>query len=172
MRQKRCDHPNARARQCRADGQTVAVVLDLVQPFPAGGRGVGCAVGMQGWKMGGAHRLAGLTINLGFHPVRADLPHTKAVKMLHNGYNANAVRQYQYEVGVHSTTIALHCEVARVSNDPMGLIDSRLAQKSERPRRCHDGANRIETPNLEKEDISREKMRDESSGVNARVEAP
>ena len=38
------------------------------------------------------------------------------VKMLHHGYNAIEMAPYLYEGEAPSMTIALHCEVARVSN--------------------------------------------------------
>jgi len=39
--------------------------------------------------------------------------------MLQHGYNASEMAPYLYEEGAFSTTIALHCEVARVSNQAM-----------------------------------------------------
>jgi len=36
--------------------------------------------------------------------------------MLQHGYNASGIGPYQYEEEALSTSIALHCEVARVSN--------------------------------------------------------
>jgi hypothetical protein len=36
--------------------------------------------------------------------------------MLQHGYNASEMVPYLYEEEAPSTTIALHCEVARVSN--------------------------------------------------------
>jgi hypothetical protein len=44
---------------------------------------------------------------------------TYPVKMLQHGYNAIEMGPYQYEEEALSMTIALHCEVARVSNQPM-----------------------------------------------------
>ena len=44
---------------------------------------------------------------------------TKTVKMLQHGYNQIEMAPYQYEVEAPSTTIALHWEVARVSNQCM-----------------------------------------------------
>jgi hypothetical protein len=41
---------------------------------------------------------------------------TYPVKMLQHGYNASEMAPYLYEEEALSTTIALHCEVARVSN--------------------------------------------------------
>ena len=41
------------------------------------------------------------------------------VKMLHHGYNAIEMAPYLYEVEAPSMTIALHCDVARVSNQCM-----------------------------------------------------
>jgi len=38
------------------------------------------------------------------------------VKMLQHGYNASEMAPYLYEASALSTTIALQCEVARVSN--------------------------------------------------------
>ena len=53
---------------------------------------------------------------------------TKPVKMLQHGYNESEVAPYLYEASTFSTTIALHCEVARVSIalsiwgfDPLGV---------------------------------------------------
>jgi hypothetical protein len=40
--------------------------------------------------------------------------------MLHSGYNKSESGQYLYEEEAVSTTIALHCEVGRVSNPCMG----------------------------------------------------
>jgi hypothetical protein len=40
--------------------------------------------------------------------------------MLHSGYNKSESGQYLYEAEAFSTTIALHCEVGRVSNPYMG----------------------------------------------------
>jgi hypothetical protein len=44
---------------------------------------------------------------------------TYPVKMLQHGYNASEMAPYLYEEEALSMTIALHCEVARVSNQPM-----------------------------------------------------
>jgi len=44
---------------------------------------------------------------------------TYPVKMLPPGYNAIEMAPYLYEGEAPSMTIALHCEVARVSNQPM-----------------------------------------------------
>ena len=44
---------------------------------------------------------------------------TSAGKMLHRGYNAIEMAPYLYEGEAPSMTIALHCEVARVSNQYM-----------------------------------------------------
>jgi len=41
---------------------------------------------------------------------------TKPVKMLQHGYNGSEMRPYLYEAEPLCTTIALHCELARVSN--------------------------------------------------------
>ena len=40
--------------------------------------------------------------------------------MLRSGYNKGESGQYLYEEEVPSMTIALHCEVGRVSNPRMG----------------------------------------------------
>jgi hypothetical protein len=42
---------------------------------------------------------------------RRFLVSTKPVKMLQNGYNASGIGPYQYELAIHSLTIALHCGV-------------------------------------------------------------
>jgi hypothetical protein len=44
---------------------------------------------------------------------------TIAGKMLHPGYNGIEMAPYLYEEEAPSMTIALHCEVARVSNQCM-----------------------------------------------------
>jgi hypothetical protein len=44
---------------------------------------------------------------------------TSPVKMLQPGYNAIEMAPYLYEGEAPSMTIALHCEVARVSNQCM-----------------------------------------------------
>jgi hypothetical protein len=44
---------------------------------------------------------------------------TYPVKMLQHGYNASEMAPYLYEEEALSMTIALQCEVARVSNQPM-----------------------------------------------------
>ena len=44
---------------------------------------------------------------------------TIAGKMLHPGYNGIEMAPYHYEEEAPSMTIALHCEVARVSNQCM-----------------------------------------------------
>ena len=44
---------------------------------------------------------------------------TNPVKMLQHGYNASEMAPYLYEEEALSMTIALHCEVARVSNQCM-----------------------------------------------------
>jgi len=41
---------------------------------------------------------------------------TKPVKMLLHGYNSIGMGPYHYEEEPLCTTIALHCELARVSN--------------------------------------------------------
>jgi hypothetical protein len=44
---------------------------------------------------------------------------TSPVKMLQHGYNASEMAPYLYEEKALSMTIALHWEVARVSNQSM-----------------------------------------------------
>jgi hypothetical protein len=45
--------------------------------------------------------------------------------MLHSGYNKSESGQYLYEAEAFSTTIALHCEVGRVSN-PENISNERM----------------------------------------------
>lgn len=65
--------------------------------------------------------------------------------MWRKGYMKSEVPPYHYETKGSSMSIALQSEVARVSNEAMRRLRFVTVTQTEKPRRCNDGAIRIET---------------------------